>query len=79
MSGFIDVLLLLFSRGVHAHTVGARPWAWAENNIEDVMANIVGELRKITTKKKKKRRNTVGRNQSVNSEQKFKQLPSIKL
>lgn len=28
--------------GVHAHTVGVRPWAWAENNIEDFMANIVG-------------------------------------
>ncbi|KAG9349146.1 hypothetical protein JZ751_029468, partial [Albula glossodonta] len=28
--------------GVHGHTEGARPWAWAENNIEDLMANIVG-------------------------------------
>ncbi|MEQ2249508.1 hypothetical protein ILYODFUR_030005, partial [Ilyodon furcidens] len=28
--------------GVHGHTVGSRPWAWAENNIEDLMANIVG-------------------------------------
>ncbi|KAG7463844.1 hypothetical protein MATL_G00180980 [Megalops atlanticus] len=28
--------------GVHGHVEGARPWAWAENNIEDMMANIVG-------------------------------------
>ncbi|XP_068446985.1 kynureninase [Clinocottus analis] len=28
--------------GVHGHTEGSRPWAWAENNIEDVMADIVG-------------------------------------
>ncbi|KAI1884902.1 hypothetical protein AGOR_G00214670 [Albula goreensis] len=28
--------------GVHGHMEGARPWAWAENNIEDLMANIVG-------------------------------------
>ncbi|XP_007568731.1 kynureninase isoform X1 [Poecilia formosa] len=27
---------------IHGHTVGSRPWAWAENNIEDSMANIVG-------------------------------------
>ncbi|XP_029942144.1 kynureninase [Salarias fasciatus] len=28
--------------GVHGHTEGSRPWAWAENNIEELMANIVG-------------------------------------
>ncbi|XP_036400531.1 kynureninase isoform X2 [Megalops cyprinoides] len=28
--------------GVHGHVEGARPWAWAENNIEDMMANVVG-------------------------------------
>ncbi|XP_028990332.1 kynureninase [Betta splendens] len=28
--------------GVHGHTEGSRPWAWAENNMEDLMANIVG-------------------------------------
>uniref|UniRef100_A0A3B3BJH6 Abnormal fluorescence under UV illumination n=3 Tax=Oryzias melastigma TaxID=30732 RepID=A0A3B3BJH6_ORYME len=28
--------------GVHGHTDGSRPWAWAENNIEDLMAKIVG-------------------------------------
>ncbi|KAM4710995.1 kynureninase isoform 2-T5 [Anableps anableps] len=27
---------------IHGHTVGSRPWAWAENNIEKFMANIVG-------------------------------------
>nr|XP_020447912.1 kynureninase [Monopterus albus] len=26
----------------HGHTKGTRPWAWAENNIEDLMAKIVG-------------------------------------
>uniref|UniRef100_H2LK44 Kynureninase n=1 Tax=Oryzias latipes TaxID=8090 RepID=H2LK44_ORYLA len=28
--------------GVHGHTDGSRPWAWAENNIEDLMAKVVG-------------------------------------
>ncbi|CAL8308200.1 unnamed protein product [Merluccius merluccius] len=28
--------------GVHGHTQGSRPWAWAEENIEDLMANVVG-------------------------------------
>ncbi|XP_060888669.1 kynureninase [Labrus mixtus] len=28
--------------GVHGHTVGSRPWAWAENKIEDMMAEVVG-------------------------------------
>lgn len=28
--------------GVHGHVQGARPWAWAENNIEEQMANVVG-------------------------------------
>lgn len=28
--------------GVHGHTTGSRPWAWAENNIEELMANVVG-------------------------------------
>ncbi|XP_028281043.1 kynureninase [Parambassis ranga] len=28
--------------GVHGHTEGSRPWAWAENNIEEMMANVVG-------------------------------------
>lgn len=28
--------------GVHGHTEGSRPWAWAENNIEELMANLVG-------------------------------------
>ncbi|XP_036946975.1 kynureninase [Acanthopagrus latus] len=28
--------------GVHGHTGGSRPWAWAENNIEELMANVVG-------------------------------------
>uniref|UniRef100_A0A8C4EIE2 Kynureninase n=1 Tax=Dicentrarchus labrax TaxID=13489 RepID=A0A8C4EIE2_DICLA len=28
--------------GVHGHTEGSRPWAWAENNIEELMANVVG-------------------------------------
>uniref|UniRef100_A0A3Q2PZV0 Kynureninase n=1 Tax=Fundulus heteroclitus TaxID=8078 RepID=A0A3Q2PZV0_FUNHE len=27
---------------IHGHTVGPRPWAWAENNIELLMANVVG-------------------------------------
>ncbi|XP_031414692.1 kynureninase isoform X2 [Clupea harengus] len=31
--------------GVHGHTVGSRPWAWAENNIEQLMANVVGSTR----------------------------------
>lgn len=30
-------------RGVHGHTEGSRPWAWAENNIEELMANVVGK------------------------------------
>uniref|UniRef100_A0AAY4C4Z3 Kynureninase n=2 Tax=Denticeps clupeoides TaxID=299321 RepID=A0AAY4C4Z3_9TELE len=29
--------------GVHGHTVGSRPWAWAENTIEGLMADIVGK------------------------------------
>uniref|UniRef100_A0A8C7XY74 Kynureninase n=1 Tax=Oryzias sinensis TaxID=183150 RepID=A0A8C7XY74_9TELE len=28
--------------GVHGHTDGSRPWAWAENNLEDLMAKVVG-------------------------------------
>ncbi|XP_023282732.1 kynureninase [Seriola lalandi dorsalis] len=28
--------------GVHGHTSGSRPWGWAENNIEELMANVVG-------------------------------------
>ncbi|XP_042180032.1 kynureninase isoform X2 [Oncorhynchus tshawytscha] len=28
--------------GVHGHVQGSRPWAWAENNIEGLMANVVG-------------------------------------
>lgn len=28
--------------GVHGHKEGSRPWAWAENDIEQLMANIVG-------------------------------------
>uniref|UniRef100_A0A665T1Y8 Kynureninase n=1 Tax=Echeneis naucrates TaxID=173247 RepID=A0A665T1Y8_ECHNA len=28
--------------GVHGHTEGSRPWAWAENNIEELMAKVVG-------------------------------------
>lgn len=28
--------------GVHGHTGGSRPWAWAESNIEELMANVVG-------------------------------------
>ncbi|KAF3688383.1 Kynureninase [Channa argus] len=28
--------------GVHGHTEGFRPWAWAENNIEELMAKVVG-------------------------------------
>uniref|UniRef100_A0A8C6U7B0 Kynureninase n=1 Tax=Neogobius melanostomus TaxID=47308 RepID=A0A8C6U7B0_9GOBI len=31
--------------GVHGHTEGCRPWAWAENNIEQMMADIVGANR----------------------------------
>ncbi|XP_031153664.1 kynureninase isoform X2 [Sander lucioperca] len=27
---------------IHGHTEGSRPWAWAENNIEELMANVVG-------------------------------------
>ncbi|XP_017287269.1 kynureninase [Kryptolebias marmoratus] len=29
-------------KGVHSHTEGARPWAWAENTIEGLMADVVG-------------------------------------
>ncbi|KAM4559508.1 kynureninase isoform 1-T2 [Odontesthes bonariensis] len=28
--------------GVHGHTSGSRPWAWAENNLEELMAKVVG-------------------------------------
>ncbi|XP_062303426.1 kynureninase [Osmerus eperlanus] len=28
--------------GVHGHVQGGRPWAWAENNIEELMATVVG-------------------------------------
>ncbi|CAL8289979.1 unnamed protein product [Lota lota] len=28
--------------GIHGHTEGRRPWAWAEETIEKLMANIVG-------------------------------------
>ncbi|KAF3857278.1 hypothetical protein F7725_009137 [Dissostichus mawsoni] len=28
--------------GVHGHVLGPRPWAWAENTIEELMANVVG-------------------------------------
>lgn len=36
-------LCTLYNRGVHGHTEGSRPWAWAENTIEELMANLVGE------------------------------------
>ena len=36
------------SRGVHGHTVGSRPWAWAENNIEQLMANVVGNAHLVS-------------------------------
>ena len=36
----------LCCRGVHGHTGGSRPWAWAENNIEELMANVVGKRRR---------------------------------
>lgn len=32
----------LFVRGVHGHMQGSRPWAWAENNLEVLMARVVG-------------------------------------
>ncbi|XP_068575501.1 kynureninase [Cebidichthys violaceus] len=28
--------------GVHGHTGGSRPWAWAEENLEELMADVVG-------------------------------------
>ncbi|KAI3366130.1 hypothetical protein L3Q82_009955, partial [Scortum barcoo] len=28
--------------GVHGHVEGSRPWAWSENNIEDLMAKVIG-------------------------------------
>ncbi|XP_051568132.1 kynureninase-like isoform X2 [Myxocyprinus asiaticus] len=28
--------------GIHGHTEGSRPWAWAEENLEEQMANVVG-------------------------------------
>ncbi|XP_076871823.1 kynureninase [Brachyhypopomus gauderio] len=28
--------------GIHGHEMGSRPWAWAENNLEVLMANVVG-------------------------------------
>ncbi|XP_077369209.1 kynureninase isoform X3 [Festucalex cinctus] len=28
--------------GAHGHTEGSRPWAWAENNLEVLMARVVG-------------------------------------
>uniref|UniRef100_A0A3Q3QQF8 Kynureninase n=1 Tax=Monopterus albus TaxID=43700 RepID=A0A3Q3QQF8_MONAL len=29
-------------RGIRGHTKGAHPWAWAENNIEDLMVRTIG-------------------------------------
>lgn len=40
-SQIIFALIFVF-RGVHGHTEGSRPWAWAENNLEGLMANVVG-------------------------------------
>lgn len=43
---YFDVKLhsnISFNRGVHGHVLGPRPWAWAENTIEELMANVVGE------------------------------------
>uniref|UniRef100_A0A8B9HTV3 Kynureninase n=2 Tax=Astyanax mexicanus TaxID=7994 RepID=A0A8B9HTV3_ASTMX len=28
--------------GAHGHVMGSRPWAWAENDLEDLMAKVVG-------------------------------------
>ncbi|KAK3574915.1 hypothetical protein QTP86_018985 [Hemibagrus guttatus] len=28
--------------GAHGHVMGSRPWAWAENNLEAIMAKVVG-------------------------------------
>lgn len=33
----------LILRGAHGHVTGSRPWVYAENNIEGLMANIVGK------------------------------------
>lgn len=38
-----------FHRGVHGHTEGSRPWAWAENNIEELMAHVVGKRLSVVT------------------------------
>lgn len=40
---FYNIEITCFYRGVHGHTEGSRPWAWAENNIEELMANVVGK------------------------------------
>lgn len=37
----LSVKLVL--RGAHGHVTGSRPWVCAENNIEGLMANIVGK------------------------------------
>lgn len=38
-----SLTLAVTLRGAHGHVVGSRPWCWAENNIEELMANIVGK------------------------------------
>lgn len=45
-----------FHRGAHGHTEGSRPWAWAENKIEELMAHVVGK-RHLTLKKRRRRLN----------------------
>ena len=32
-----------FCRAIHGHTEGSRPWAWAEETIEQLMGKVVGK------------------------------------
>lgn len=33
----------MLDRGVHGHMHGSRPWVWAENELEEMMGDVVGE------------------------------------
>lgn len=41
--GTVACIDVFFYSAIHGHTMGARPWAWAENNIEELMAKVVGK------------------------------------
>ena len=41
----VDSVSAAMCRAIHGHTEGSRPWAWAEETVEELMGNVVGKDR----------------------------------